>query len=193
MVSKEFTNFAKIILDLKNITGKSEASKKYENYIVDCAAVLQNFSVNEFKKIIKMFLFCVGTSRYDFGKVLYFKIDFQKIDIDLIEYIVNLVRFTGRKKQVKLMFTINNNIYHIISKLKINIDIVSYVSITDTISDIVSFYNKTGIDHYFLSDNIDLVFCKALLNSNQNIKISYINENMINDYLLNAYAIAMES
>lgn len=103
MVSKELMEFSKEILFLNQspIIGQSES------ILLDCKYIFDKFGSENLKKVIKMFLFCVGIKRYDFKKTLFLKIDFQTLNVETVEYIANLIRFTGRKNQVKFIINVN--------------------------------------------------------------------------------------
>lgn len=95
---EQFTELAKDILNLNQNIGNCES------FILDCT----NLAIDkeEFKKTIKILIFCVGTRRYDFKCPIYLKLDSN--DIEMINYITNLIHFTGRKNQVKLLLDTNN-------------------------------------------------------------------------------------
>lgn len=101
MIDKRFVDFSKEILNLN----KSLDITKYENLVLDCNYLFEVFGEENFKKIIKMFLFCIGAKRFDFGIPLYLKISLDnQFTVEIVKYIANWIHFTGRKNQIELVF-----------------------------------------------------------------------------------------
>lgn len=108
MFSKKLMDFSKELLNLNKLNILNQG----ESLLFDCNYIIQNFNLDDLKRIIKMFLFCVGIKKYNFEKVVYLKVDLNIIDVEMVKYIANIIRFTGRKDQIRLMLKINPKISH---------------------------------------------------------------------------------
>lgn len=185
MFSEELIAFSKEILNLNKLPILNQG----KSLLFDCNYIIKKFNSEDLKKIIKMFLFCVGIRRYNFEKILYLKVDLDIIDIETIRYIANLIRFTGRKNQVKLMIKINNRILQTtLEELKQIPEVEFYINFRESI------LKKDNLANLIIFEEEDLIYQDSLkdfeLSENITFLISLSKDDWINNKKILKYALS---